>query len=187
MPPSQPATPDQCFWAPDLPPEGLVCRDFHITTKPVRWRKYSDVATMILFGGKDGQHLSKLIKIVVWTVSRGRIYGIDFVYDTEVDGKTVITLGRSGPFDDDYPRPEYDQVSSGDAMFEFEVDGPNGERLVGVDFRAEGTALYSFKVSQGLLRRYTKGTQGVSGLLSVCLLAVNAAHHQQKQRDDVSA
>ena len=87
---------------------GLLFTD-HSRNKPwvVRERRPYN---MDLFGGPHGEHLSKLVQVIVWIVDLDRTYDIDFIHNTEVDGRKFHTLGRRGPFSNAERRekPPYD-------------------------------------------------------------------------------
>ena len=124
---------DKVFWLPDIPPEGLLFNDH---SKNMLWQaREQRPYNMILFGGHRGDNLSALVQIVVWIVDSQRIYGIDFIYNTEIDGCTILTLGRRGPFANAEPREWAPFDSTTDKRIVFDIDGPNGEMVSHVELR----------------------------------------------------
>ena len=122
---------DSAQWFPRIPDEILCLNEttcFGLPTQPCKYRPLS----MMLYGGLGGMHLSKLVGIVVWIVDFERIYGVDFMYNVEVDGQKIHTLGRRGPFSDNEPRDYEPCDSSTDQCISFEIDGPGGEIIDGL-------------------------------------------------------
>src|SRR5436190_7915397 len=97
---------DTAQWFPDVPDESVCLNEasFLASFSTPHLRSQYRPLTVMLYGGRQAMHLSKLVEIAVWIVDFERIYGIDFTYEIEVDGKKVHTLGRRGPFSDSEPR-----------------------------------------------------------------------------------
>lgn len=125
---------DTAQWFPNVPDEKLSLNEASFSELPRQPLKYRPL-TMMLYGGMQGIHLSKLTEIVVWIVDFENIYGIDFMYNVEVDGQRVYTLGRRGPFLDTEPRSYEPCDSSTDQRICFQIDGPGGEIINGVDIQ----------------------------------------------------
>ncbi|KAF2808301.1 uncharacterized protein BDZ99DRAFT_391143 [Mytilinidion resinicola] len=155
---------DEAFWLPVIPPEGLLFND-HSRNKAwvVRTQRPYN---MILFGGSRGENLSKLVKVVVWIVGFYHIYGIDFKYNTEVDGRKIHTLGRCGPFSDAEPRLEAPHDNSADQRISFDIDGPGGERIIHVYLQNEESGdLNGFRVRNLYLdRKVPRPVRRLTGL-----------------------
>lgn len=126
FPTNLPSNLDKAFWLPDIPPADLLFSAHPTWTWSLREQ---NPCNLILFGGSRGQHLPKLIQVTVWIFDLYRIYGIDFKYSTEFDGREVHTLGRRGPFSNKERREEVPFDSSTDNQVTFDIDGPGGERI----------------------------------------------------------
>ncbi len=141
---------DTAQWFPDVPDENLSLNEASFSDMPRQPLKYRPL-TMMLYGGLQGIHLSKFIGIKVWIVDFERIYGIDFMYNNEVDGQKVHTLGRRGPFSDTEPRSYEPCDSSTEQSIDFQVDGTGGEIIDGVDIQEAKdfpfTGIRGFRVS----------------------------------------
>jgi len=138
---------DTAQWFPDVPNERLYLNEASFPKILYNTFKYQPL-TMMLYGGLQAVHLSKLVEIAVWIVDIERIYGIDFTYNIEVDGRKVHTLGRRGPFPDTEPRSYEPWDSSTDQRVVFQIDGPGGEIIDGVDVQQmKGLNIGSFRVS----------------------------------------
>ncbi|KAL1970940.1 hypothetical protein VTN77DRAFT_2774 [Rasamsonia byssochlamydoides] len=123
---------DTAQWFPDVPDDSFCLNETAFREIPRQPLEYRPL-TVLLYGGPQGVHLNKLIGITVWIVDFERIYGIDFAYNTAVDGQKVHTLGRSGPFSDAEPRSYGPCDNSTDQRIDFPIDGPGGEIIEGVD------------------------------------------------------
>ncbi|KAI9840876.1 MAG: hypothetical protein M1837_001255 [Sclerophora amabilis] len=135
---------DTAQWFPAVPDEKLCLNEEYFLDPPREFRKYMPLTTM-LYGGPQGIHLSNLVGLTVWIVDYERIYGIDFTYRIEVGGKKTHTLGRRGPFTDAEPRMRGDADSSTDQSIEFQIDGPGGELIDGME-QQEGHQLRGFRI-----------------------------------------
>lgn len=89
---------------------------------------------VVLFGGSKGAHLKKLIGITVW-VAEEYVYGIDFIYNTDADGRTVHTLGRTGPFHEKRHQRDATYKTGIDVKHDFPIDGPGSEQIAGVQIQ----------------------------------------------------
>ncbi|PVH94892.1 hypothetical protein DM02DRAFT_618273 [Periconia macrospinosa] len=146
---------EDAFWLPVIPPEGLIFND-HSRDK-VWVNRTQRPYNMILFGGSRGENLSKLVQLVVWIVGFGNhIHGVEFRYNTEIDGRKIHTIGRCGPFSDAEPRQEAPFDSSEDQMISFDIDGPGGERINHVYIRNDFCEqLYGFRLCTNRGREVT--------------------------------
>jgi hypothetical protein len=82
-----------------------------------------------LFGGEVAQFLPNFIGITVCTPNVGRIYGIKFNFNKEVNGSRSLLLGRRGPFSQREPRLYDPSDGLTDMVSNFDIDGPRGERI----------------------------------------------------------
>jgi hypothetical protein len=137
---------DTAQWYPDVPDKSLCLNEATfpgMSCKPFDYRPLA----MMLYGGPQAMHLSKLVEIAVWIVDVDGIYGIDFTYNAEVDGKKVHTLGRCGPLPD-LESTLYEPLDdSTDQRIIFPIDGPGGEKINGVDIQTKSLQMKSFRVS----------------------------------------
>jgi len=130
-------------WFPDVPDESVFLNEASFSEPFRSFYPYQPLNTMA-YGGVRGIHLSKLVEIAVWIVDYKHVYGIEFMYNTDVDGQKIHTLGRRGQFPNKAPRscPRCNQ------RINFPIDGPGGEIINGVDIQtAPHLPLEAFKVS----------------------------------------
>ena len=138
---------DTAQWFPDVPDERLYLNEASFPGISCKVFEYQPL-TVMLYGGPQAVRLSKLIEIAVWVVDVERIYGIDFTYNIEVDGRKVHTLGRRGPFPGTEPRSYEHCDSSTDQRVGFQIDGPGGEIIDGVDIQQmKGLEIGGFRAS----------------------------------------
>lgn len=95
----------------------------------------------ILFGGEEGQHLSSLVGLVIWTFDTAYIAGIEFLY---ADGSPNKHLGQIGPLGDD-PPPRMMDISQ-DHRIPISIDGPGGEELASIEVQVYAEYVVGLKV-----------------------------------------
>lgn len=76
----------------------------------------------IIFGGSDGQDLSKLVEVVMWSFSVGFIAGFEFIYNDS----SRRSFGRLEPFTARFNIQ--DRLSEREEVA-LSIDGPGGERI----------------------------------------------------------
>lgn len=94
----------------------------------------------VIFGGPAGEHLSKLVEVVVWIFDVGSITGFEFIYS---NGESR-SFGRPGPYPDDMPRSF---EPSEDFRATLSIDGPGGERIESVQVQELQSHVCGLKVS----------------------------------------
>ncbi|KAI9738737.1 MAG: hypothetical protein M1834_008242 [Cirrosporium novae-zelandiae] len=123
---------DAAQWFPDIPYKNVCLNETFFSEPPRSPLRYQPL-TMVVYGGPQGIHLSKLIGITVSIRDSHKLYGIDFIYNVEVDGQKIHTLGCHAPVSDmdgllteSSGRPARQEIH-------FLIDGPDGEIITGVD------------------------------------------------------
>lgn len=144
---------DTAEWFPSIPDESLCLNESSYAEKQRRPLEYRLLA-VVLFGGSKGVHLRKLIGITLWA-RHGQVCGMDFIYNTDIDGRKVHTLGLSRPLADAqsdlfgiYERTE-------EHKFDFQIDGRGGELITSIDMperdrsdiELRGVDMYGLRVS----------------------------------------
>lgn len=112
-------------WVPDVPADSL-CLNEGIFIGAEREEQEYQPLYYILFGGPEGSYRKNLIRIGVWMSEFG-LYGIEFEYNTEIDGRRIHTLGRCGPLTEKTNNGL--ENADDNAMESFDVDGPHGETI----------------------------------------------------------
>lgn len=103
---------------PEVPPENFLLNggdDNNLFRKSREARLFSTV----IFGGVDGQDLSRLVEIIGCTYGGHGIAGLDFLYTDAAKNKS---LGEVGPFD----------VGDESLRVNFSINGPEGERTTAI-------------------------------------------------------
>lgn len=99
--------------------------------------------TTIFFGGEQGQHLSSLVGIVIWTFDTAYIAGIEFLY---ADGSPNRHMGQIGPLGDGPPPRVIDD--SQDQRIPMSIDGPSGEELASIEVQMHAEYMVGLKVRE---------------------------------------
>ncbi|KAI9848445.1 MAG: hypothetical protein M1837_000240 [Sclerophora amabilis] len=125
---------DKAQWFPDIPRESLFLNEhsFHGEYKnPVLYWPLIHFQ----FGGSGGIYLPNIVALSVWIIDYEKLMGIEIEYNVEIDGATIHKFGRCGPFSEREERNRFDAdfSPSKDQKVSFNIDGPSGEYIEGVD------------------------------------------------------
>ncbi|KAI9880165.1 MAG: hypothetical protein M1830_004984 [Pleopsidium flavum] len=143
-------------WVPDIPPESLCLNEETFSGVHQKSLEYRPLY-YVLFGGPQGIYRTKLIKLAVWMSEFG-LYGIEFEYNAEVDGRRIHTLGRCGPLAEQTAML-LSQLQD-NWKVSFDIDGPHDEiietvKLARKEFQHENIKAMEIGTNRGRKALFT--------------------------------
>ncbi|KAI5459596.1 hypothetical protein BGZ63DRAFT_511027 [Mariannaea sp. PMI_226] len=147
-PPERNKWQNNCLWYPNIPPEQMLFNGSEGDQPP---DSFDLPITTLFFGGFDGQDLSSLLEIIIWTFDICHVVGIEFIYANASQNRH---LGHTGPFSSDHPAARGFDTSEG-RRISMSIDGPGGEELRNIEVQEQNGWIVGLKIRTTFGQEFT--------------------------------